>query len=219
MKLFCSQSWPWNASVHGSIGWLGVRSQDRWSSSSRSRQRAWVWSGDYGGWHYRGRVYLDNQCLVLIERKRSTPVVDWSPIQTLFWLVTYSSPKECLRKRLAVDQPIPASFINPRKFTFPSPPREEEKTKSGIIKPRTVKRAREIPSEEEVKTYMNVLWIAWQINSLRTAINLAFQSEQAMGEWGTPAVERIQKASRSMILGYALLFLQCVNDLNFVCIL
>ncbi|KAJ7352988.1 ATP-dependent RNA helicase tdrd9 [Desmophyllum pertusum] len=38
------------------------------------------------------------------------------------------------------------------------------------------------------------------INSLRTAINLAFQSEQAMAEWGTPAVERIQNASRSMIL-------------------
>ncbi|KAL9952201.1 hypothetical protein ACROYT_G039416 [Oculina patagonica] len=39
-----------------------------------------------------------------------------------------------------------------------------------------------------------------EINSLRTAINLAFQSEQAMSEWGTPAVERIQNASRSIIL-------------------
>jgi len=58
------------------------------------------------------------------------------------------------------------------------------------------------------------MWTAFQINSLRTAINLAFQSEQQMAEWGTPAVERIQKASRSKILAYALLFLYYINDPN-----
>ena len=56
-----------------------------------------------------------------------------------------------------------------------------------------------------VEPYIFVSWISRQINSLRTAINLAFQSEQAMAEWGTPAVERIQHASRSKILKYAFL--------------
>ena len=63
---------------------------------------------------------------------------------------------------------------------------------------------------------VNVLWTALQINSLRTAINLAFQSEQQMAEWGTPAVERIQKASRSKILAYVLQLFQCINCLYFV---
>ena len=51
---------------------------------------------------------------------------------------------------------------------------------------------------------------------MRTAINLAFHSEQQMAEWGTPAVERIQKASRSKILEYVVLLfsLLCVLCLN-----
>lgn len=41
-----------------------------------------------------------------------------------------------------------------------------------------------------------------QINTLRTSINLMFQSEAEMAEWGTSQVEKIQKRSRNMITTY-----------------
>lgn len=42
------------------------------------------------------------------------------------------------------------------------------------------------------------------INSVRTAINMALQSEEDVAGWGTPAVERIQNSSRRMITNLVL---------------
>ena len=48
--------------------------------------------------------------------------------------------------------------------------------------------------------YLSLVGI--QINSLRTTINLMFESEAEMAEWGTSQVEKLQKRSRNMITTY-----------------
>ena len=53
----------------------------------------------------------------------------------------------------------------------------------------------------EGSTYYLAL-VGIQINSLRTSINLMFESEAEMAEWGTSQVEKLQKRSRNMITTY-----------------
>ena len=60
-------------------------------------------------------------------------------------------------------------------------------------------------------TLNTVFWIIQQINSLRTAINMALQSEAEVAGWGTPAVERIQNSSRRTITEYVFVIMMIKN--------